>query len=101
MVQRKVRGVRAGAVFLPGRMGLRAGRHVHRPLLGGESPGTPVELRIVLDRPIAEIYLSTSQVLPLRFYAIRDGPWRLQARSTGMGDSAFTVEAWDLKSRCL
>ncbi|MER5184929.1 glycoside hydrolase family 32 protein [Streptomyces sp. NPDC002896] len=58
--------------------------------------GTPVELRVIVDRSIAEIYLSTGQVLTLRFYPVGDGPWRLQAHTTGIRGSDFTVEAWDL-----
>ncbi|WP_432036079.1 glycoside hydrolase family 32 protein [Streptomyces cucumeris] len=61
-----------------------------------KNPGTPVELRMVVDASIAEIYLATGQVLTLRFYPVGDGPWRLQARTTGSGHSGFTVEAWDL-----
>jgi beta-fructofuranosidase len=58
--------------------------------------GAPVELRVIVDRSIAEIYLVTGQVLTLRFYPVGDGPWRLQARTTGTGRTDFTVEAWDL-----
>ncbi|MFD7408153.1 glycoside hydrolase family 32 protein [Streptomyces sp. NPDC059866] len=58
--------------------------------------GTPVELRVIVDRSIAEIYLADGQVLTLRFYPLADGPWRMQARTTGTGRSDFTVEAWNL-----
>ncbi|WP_338783655.1 glycoside hydrolase family 32 protein [Streptomyces sp. DG1A-41] len=61
-----------------------------------KAPGAPVELRVVVDRSIAEVYLSTGQALTLRFYPVGDGPWRLQARTGGRGGRAFTVEAWDL-----
>ncbi|MFI5472158.1 GH32 C-terminal domain-containing protein [Streptomyces cacaoi] len=64
------------------------------PCPAAKASGTPVELRIVVDRSIAEIYLATGQVLTLRFCPVGDGPWRLQAHSTGPGD--FTVEAWGL-----
>ncbi|MEH0531929.1 glycoside hydrolase family 32 protein [Streptomyces stelliscabiei] len=66
------------------------------PCPAAKVPGTPVELRIVVDRSIAEIYLATGQVLTLRFYPVGDGPWRLQAHSTGPGAGCFTVEAWAL-----
>ncbi|TLS42686.1 glycoside hydrolase family 32 protein [Streptomyces montanus] len=61
-------------------------------------PRTPVELRVVVDRSIAEIYLSTGQVLTVRFYPVGDGPWRLEAHTTGIAGSDFTVEAWDLNA---
>nr|WP_053748213.1 glycoside hydrolase family 32 protein [Streptomyces sp. MMG1533] len=66
------------------------------PCPAAKVPGTPVELRIVVDRSIAEIYLATGQVLTLRFYPVGDGPWRLQAHSTGPGAGNFTFEAWDM-----
>jgi beta-fructofuranosidase len=58
--------------------------------------GTPVELRVIVDRSIAEVYLGDGRVLTLRFYPLAEGPWRLQARTTGTGRSDFTIEAWDL-----
>ncbi|WP_328505789.1 glycoside hydrolase family 32 protein [Streptomyces sp. NBC_00391] len=66
------------------------------PCPGAKGPGAAVQLRVVVDRSIAEIHLATGQVLTLRFYPVGDGPWRLQARSTGPGPGGFTVEAWDL-----
>jgi beta-fructofuranosidase len=58
--------------------------------------GTPVELRVIVDRSIAEVYLGDGRVLTLRFYPLAEGPWRLQARTTGTGRSDFTAEVWDL-----
>ncbi len=63
------------------------------------SPGSPVELRVIMDGSIAEIYLATGQVLTIRFYPLGDAPWRLQARTIGTGSSDFAVEAWDLNPR--
>lgn len=51
---------------------------------------------MIVDRSIAEVYLADEQVLTLRFYPLADGPWRLQARTTGTGRSGFAVEAWNL-----
>ncbi|WP_334663329.1 glycoside hydrolase family 32 protein [Streptomyces cyaneofuscatus] len=66
------------------------------PLPAMKHPGSPVELRVIVDRSIAEIYLAEEQVLTLRFYPLGEGPWRLQVRTTGTRSSEFAVEAWDL-----
>ncbi|WP_405902569.1 glycoside hydrolase family 32 protein [Streptomyces sp. NBC_00656] len=66
------------------------------PFPAKQRPGSPVELRVIVDRSIAEIYLGDEQVLTLRFYPLGEGPWRLQARTTGTLRSEFAVEAWDL-----
>ncbi|WP_406224075.1 glycoside hydrolase family 32 protein [Streptomyces canus] len=57
----------------------------------------PVDLRVVVDHSIAEIFLTaTGQVLTLRFYPIGQGPWRLQAR-TGPGMRlGYAVDTWEL-----
>ncbi|MGQ4363555.1 glycoside hydrolase family 32 protein [Streptomyces sp. SAS_272] len=51
-----------------------------------------VELRLIVDHSVAELYLSTGQTLTLRFYPTGDDPWRIQAG----GDLDYTVEAWEL-----
>jgi beta-fructofuranosidase len=56
----------------------------------------PVELRVVVDHSIAEVFLSTGQALTLRFYPVGDGPWRLQARTAPGARLGFTVDAWEL-----
>ncbi|MEU1107174.1 glycoside hydrolase family 32 protein [Streptomyces tibetensis] len=66
------------------------------PCPQAQLPGTPVELRVIVDGSIAEIYLATGQVLTIRFYPLGDAPWRLQAHTTGDCGSDFAVEAWDL-----
>ena len=53
--------------------------------------GAPVELRMVVDRSVVEVFLSTGEALTLRFYPDSDAPWSLQARSVD-----FTVQAWNL-----
>ncbi|MBV7698567.1 glycoside hydrolase family 32 protein [Streptomyces sp. TRM70350] len=73
----------------------RAGAYT-APCPAATTPGAPVELRLIVDRSIAEVYLADGQVLTLRFYPVADGPWRLQARTTGTGRSDFTVEAWNV-----
>ncbi|MGW0826961.1 glycoside hydrolase family 32 protein [Streptomyces sp. NPDC002845] len=60
------------------------------------TPDAPVELRVIVDRSIAEIYLASGQVLTIRFYPTGDEPWRLQTHTTGTGHTDFTVEAWNL-----
>ncbi|MDQ0833933.1 beta-fructofuranosidase [Streptomyces achromogenes] len=58
----------------------------------------PVDLRVVVDHSIAEVFLtSTGQVLTLRFYPTGDGPWRLQARSAPDERLGYAVDAWELR----
>ncbi|MDN0193495.1 glycoside hydrolase family 32 protein [Streptomyces sp. S.PNR 29] len=57
----------------------------------------PVDLRLVVDHSIAEVFLtSTGQVLTLRFYPTGDGPWRLQAHTAPDTHLRYTVDAWEL-----
>ncbi|MFE7896439.1 glycoside hydrolase family 32 protein [Streptomyces sp. NPDC057424] len=59
--------------------------------------GQPVELRVVVDHSIAEIFLTiTGQVLTLRFYPTSGGPWRLQARGATDAPLGYAVDAWEL-----
>ncbi|MDF3143443.1 GH32 C-terminal domain-containing protein [Streptomyces sp. T21Q-yed] len=60
--------------------------------------GRPVDVRVVVDHSIAEVFLtSTGQVLTLRFYPTGDGPWRLQARSAPNAHLGYAVDAWELR----
>jgi beta-fructofuranosidase len=59
-------------------------------------PGESVELRIIVDCSIAEIFLGTGEALTLRFYPLGEDPWRLQTRATGKGVAAFDIRAWRL-----
>ncbi|MFI7133669.1 glycoside hydrolase family 32 protein [Nonomuraea sp. NPDC050153] len=57
----------------------------------------PVDLRVVVDHSIAEIFLSTTgQALTLRCYPTGDGPWRLQAHSAPGARLGYAVDAWEL-----
>ena len=59
--------------------------------------GQPVELRVVVDHSIAEVFLtSTGQVLTLRFYPTGNGPWRLQAHTAPDARLGYAVDAWEL-----
>ncbi|MFI7293607.1 glycoside hydrolase family 32 protein [Streptomyces sp. NPDC050121] len=59
--------------------------------------GQPVDLRVVVDHSIVEIFLiTTGQVLTLRCYPTGQGPWRLEARSAPGTRLAFAVDAWEL-----
>jgi beta-fructofuranosidase len=60
-------------------------------------PGGTVDLRIVIDRSVAEVFLDSGQALTLRFYPTGDDPWRLQVRSPQAGRLAFSAEAWELR----
>ncbi|MFB7653002.1 MULTISPECIES: glycoside hydrolase family 32 protein [unclassified Streptomyces] len=58
----------------------------------------PVDLRVVVDHSIAEVFLtSTGQVLTLRFYPTGDAPWRLQAHSAPDTRLGYAFDAWDLR----
>ncbi|MCF1593219.1 glycoside hydrolase family 32 protein [Streptomyces muensis] len=59
--------------------------------------GAPVELRLVVDRSVAELYLPSGQTLTLRFYPVGGTPWRIEARSGGGGSLRYTVGAWNLR----
>ncbi|MEU2282076.1 glycoside hydrolase family 32 protein [Streptomyces sp. NPDC013178] len=59
--------------------------------------GRPVDLRLVVDHSVAEVFLTTTgQVLTLRFYPTGDAPWRLQARTAPDTRLGYTVDAWEL-----
>jgi beta-fructofuranosidase len=58
--------------------------------------GRPVNVRVVVDRSIAEIFLSTGQVLTARFYPVGEGPWRLEARTAPGARLHYTIDAWEL-----
>ncbi|MFG3292614.1 glycoside hydrolase family 32 protein [Streptomyces sp. NPDC048179] len=59
--------------------------------------GQPVELRLVVDHSLAELFLTTTgQVLTLRFYPTGDTPWRLQARTAPDARLGYAVDAWEL-----
>ncbi|RMB84177.1 glycoside hydrolase family 32 protein [Streptomyces shenzhenensis] len=59
-------------------------------------PGGFAELRVIVDRSIAEIFLGTGESLTLRFYPLGEEPWRLQARATGPGTTEFEAQVWQL-----
>ncbi|MFJ8054218.1 glycoside hydrolase family 32 protein [Streptomyces luteogriseus] len=59
--------------------------------------GAPVELRLVVDRSVAELYLPSGKVLTLRFYPTGGTSWRIEARSGGEGVLGYTVGAWNLR----
>ncbi|MDQ0958487.1 beta-fructofuranosidase [Streptomyces sp. B4I13] len=60
--------------------------------------GRPVDVRVVVDHSIAEIFLTTTgQVLTLRFYPTGQSPWRLQARTAPGTRLGYAVDAWDLR----
>ncbi|WP_332835359.1 glycoside hydrolase family 32 protein [Streptomyces jeddahensis] len=59
--------------------------------------GAPVELRLVVDRSVAELYLPSGRTLTLRFYPTGGAPWRIEARAGGEGGLGYTVAAWNLR----
>nr|WSY49452.1 glycoside hydrolase family 32 protein [Streptomyces sp. NBC_00886] len=59
--------------------------------------GEPVELRVVVDHSVAEVFLpATGQVLTLRFYPTGTEPWRLQAHTAPGARLGYAVDAWEL-----
>jgi beta-fructofuranosidase len=52
----------------------------------------PVELRIVLDHSVAEVFTADGQALTLRFYPVGGAGWQLHAT----GEAPYSVDAWDL-----
>ncbi|GJF35038.1 glycosyl hydrolase family 32 [Kitasatospora sp. NE20-6] len=71
---------------LPGRYRL--------PLDPARASDGAVDLRIVMDGSIVEIFLSTGEALTLRCYPTGTPPWRLRT----LGRTHVTVDAWDLSS---
>ncbi|MEU1342970.1 glycoside hydrolase family 32 protein [Streptomyces sp. NPDC005827] len=66
--------------------------------------GQPVDLRIVVDHSIAEIFLSTGEALTVRFYPVGErhfypvrDHWRLEARATRGARLDFSVDVWELQ----
>ncbi|ELS57500.1 glycoside hydrolase family 32 protein [Streptomyces viridochromogenes] len=59
--------------------------------------GGPVELRLVVDRSVAEFFLPSGRTLTLRFYPTGGAPWRIEARAGGEGRLGFTAGAWNLR----
>ncbi|MCX5259283.1 GH32 C-terminal domain-containing protein [Streptomyces canus] len=56
-----------------------------------------IDLRVVVDHSIAEIFLTTTgQVLTLRFYPTGQGEWRLQAHSTPGTPLRYAIDVWEL-----
>lgn len=60
--------------------------------------GEPIDLRVIVDHSIAEVFLSTGRALTLRFYPVADGPWHLQARAAPGASMRYAVDAWELRS---
>ncbi|MGP4086564.1 glycoside hydrolase family 32 protein [Streptomyces sp. KR55] len=56
----------------------------------------PVDLRIVLDHSVVEVFTAEGQALALRLYPVGGAPWRLRATASGTTPAPYTVEAWDL-----
>lgn len=60
--------------------------------------GDRIDLRVLVDGSVVELFLGTGRTLTLRFYPTGEAPWRIEARpATPTGRLGFTVEAWDLR----
>ncbi|MFJ6530790.1 glycoside hydrolase family 32 protein [Streptomyces longwoodensis] len=56
-----------------------------------------VELRLVVDGSVAELFLPSGKTLTLRFYPTGASPWRIEAHTTGEGRIGYTAAAWNLR----
>lgn len=59
--------------------------------------GAPVELRLLVDRSVAELYLPSGRTLTLRFYPTGGAPWRIEVRAGDEAGLGYTVGAWSLR----
>lgn len=55
-----------------------------------------VEVRVIVDHSVAEVFTGDGRALTMRFYPTGDVPWRLRATARGSAPVAYAVEAWDL-----
>ncbi|MEV6401475.1 glycoside hydrolase family 32 protein [Streptomyces bobili] len=63
----------------------------------GADFGAAIELRLVVDRSVAELYLPSGRTLTLRFYPTGAHPWRIEAHAGREGLIGYTVAAWNLR----
>jgi beta-fructofuranosidase len=76
----------------------RAHVGTYRLPLPGIAPGGGTEVRILLDRSVAEVFTDTGETLTLRFYPTGDGPWTLLSRGLAAEGTALDLEAYDLRA---
>ncbi|MET8676986.1 GH32 C-terminal domain-containing protein [Streptomyces sp. NPDC004647] len=72
-------------------------RGVRMPLPEAE-PGRTIELRVLLDRSITEVFTDSGETLTLRFYPTGGGPWTLLSRGLAAGDVHLDPEAYTLRT---
>ncbi|MGX1671182.1 GH32 C-terminal domain-containing protein [Streptomyces sp. NPDC055400] len=61
-------------------------------------PGGEIELRIILDHSIAEIFSGAGEALTIRFYPAECDTWTLVSRGIATDEVDVTVEAHALRS---
>ena len=59
-------------------------------------PGGSVEVRMVVDHSVVEVFLDNGAAATVRFYPVGQGPWRLTARNDGEGTAEYAALAWEL-----
>jgi beta-fructofuranosidase len=69
----------------------RKGRY-RIPLSGPRTPDGSVDLRVIVDGSIVELFLDSGEALTLRCYPTGPAPWRL--RTSGAPD--HVVDVWEL-----
>ncbi|NGN63224.1 glycoside hydrolase family 32 protein [Streptomyces sp. A7024] len=62
------------------------------------APGAELELRIILDHSIAEIFSGTGEALTLRFYPARSDTWTVVSRGLASDAVEVTVTAHGLRT---
>ncbi|GAB7002561.1 glycoside hydrolase family 32 protein [Nocardioides sp. AN3] len=65
-------------------------------IASGAAPGDVVEVRMVVDHSVVEVFLGTGEAATMRFYPVGAEPWRLSAVTCGEGEAQCTVSVWAL-----
>ncbi|MDK1475232.1 glycoside hydrolase family 32 protein [Streptomyces sp. 549] len=73
----------------------------YRMPLPQAAPGRTVELRLLLDRSVAELFSDAGEALTLRYYPEHRGPWTLVSRGDAADEVRLDVIAHDVRPAVL